>query len=65
VLVVAIFISTVSAGRFLEVIPAGLDAGTISTSGGQPRDVDLQRIRTMIRQKRLSDKEADFYKRIE
>jgi hypothetical protein len=65
VLVVAIFISAVSARRFLEVIPAGLEAGAISASGGQPRDVDLQRIRTMIRQRRLSDKEADFYKQIE
>jgi hypothetical protein len=65
VLVVAIFVSTVSVGRFLQVIPAGLDTGAISASGGEPRDVDLQRVRTMIRQKRLSDKEADFYKMIE
>ena len=31
-------------------------------AAGQPRDVDLERIREMIRQKRLSDHEAEFYK---
>ena len=65
VLVVAIFVSTVSVSRFLQVIPAGLDEVAVSVSGGQPRDVDLQRIREMIQQKRLSDKEADFYEKLE
>jgi len=49
----------------LQVIPAGLDEVAVSVSGGQPRDVDLQRIREMIQQKRLSDKEADFYEKLE
>jgi len=65
VLIVALFISVVSAGRFMEVVPAGPDAGAVSASGGQPRDVDVQRVRTMIREKKLSDKEAEFYKQIE
>ncbi|MHC4750993.1 MAG: 4Fe-4S binding protein [Planctomycetota bacterium] len=65
VLIVAIFISTVSVSRLLQVVGAGYDEVAISVTGGQPRDVDLQRIRTMIRQKKLSDKEADFYKEIE
>ena len=65
VLIVALFISTVSADRFLKVIPAGPEAVAVSASGGQPRDVDVQRVQTMIRQKRLSDKEAEFYKKIE
>jgi len=65
VLVVAVFVSTVFVSKFLQVIPAGLDAGAVSVTGGQPREVDLQRIRTMIQQKRLSDKEADFYKKTE
>jgi len=65
VLVVATLISTVSVKRFLQVIPAGLDhPTTLASSGGQPRDVDLQRIRTMIRQKRLSDREAEFYEKV-
>jgi len=49
VFVVAILISTVSISRFLQVIPTGLSQPTVSTaSGGQPRDIDLQRVRTLI-----------------
>jgi len=65
VLAVVILVSTVSVSRFLQVIPAGLEYPTALAAGGQPRDVDLQRIRTMIRQKRLSDQEAEFYKKVE
>lgn len=65
VLTVAILTSAVSVGRFLEVLPAGAGAEAVSASGGQPRDVDMQRVQTLIREKRLSDKEADFYKKVE
>jgi len=66
VLVVAIFVSTVSVSRFLQVIPTGLDyAATLSAAGGEPRDVDMQRIRTLIEQNKLSDREAEFYKKVE
>jgi hypothetical protein len=65
VLAVAIFVSALSASRFLRVVPAGLDYVATSAAGGQPRDIDLERIREMIRQGKLSDKEADFYKKIE
>jgi predicted membrane-bound spermidine synthase/Na+-translocating ferredoxin:NAD+ oxidoreductase RnfG subunit len=65
VIIVALFISTVSADRFLKVIPAGSEEVSVSASGGQPRDVDMQRVDTMIQQKRLSDKEAEFYKKVE
>ena len=64
-LIVALLASAVSVGRFLEVIPVGAEGAALSASGGQPRDVDIQRVRTMIGEKRLSDKEADFYKKIE
>ncbi|MHC4543093.1 MAG: 4Fe-4S binding protein [Planctomycetota bacterium] len=66
VLVVAVLVSTVSVSRLLQVIPAsiGKSAGTQS-AGGEPRDVDLQRIRTMIEQNRLSNREAEFYKKVE
>ena len=50
VLIVALFILTVSADRFLKVVPAGSEMGAVSASGGQPRDVDVQRVRTMIRE---------------
>ena len=65
VLVVAIFVSTVSVRRFLQVVPAGTDKEVVSVTGGQVRDVDVQRVREMIRQKQLSDKESEFYKRLE
>ncbi len=65
VLAVVILVSTVSVSRFLQVIPAGREYPTALATGGQPRDVDLQRIRTMIRQKKLSDQEAEFYKKVE
>jgi hypothetical protein len=66
VLVVAVFVSTISVRRFLQVIPSGFERAVvyISSGTGQPRDVDMQRIRTMIRQKKLSDKEAQFYKKL-
>ncbi len=66
VLIAAILISTVSVSRFSQVIGAGIgtSAGTQPT-GGEPRDVDLQRIRTMIEQNKLSDREAEFYKKVE
>jgi len=66
VLVVAVFVATTSVSRFLQVIPTGLDyAATLSASGGEPRDVDMQRIRTLIEQNKLSDREAEFYKKVE
>ncbi|MHC4112434.1 MAG: 4Fe-4S binding protein, partial [Planctomycetota bacterium] len=66
VLVVAIFISMVSVSRLLQVIPTGIGKSAgIQSAGGEPRDVDLQRIRTMIEQNRLSDREAEFYKKVE
>jgi hypothetical protein len=65
VIIAALFISAVSADRFLNVIPAGAEAVAVSASGGQPRDVDVQRVRTLIREKKLSDKEAEFYKQVE
>ena len=36
-----------------------------ASSGGRPREVDVQRIQKMIEQKRLSDEEAQFYKKVE
>jgi spermidine synthase len=65
VLAVTILVSTVSVSRFLQVIPTGLEYPTALAAGGQPRDVDLQRIRTMIRQQKLSNQEAEFYKKVE
>ena len=67
VVITAVFVSTISVRRFLQVIPKGFEQATVyvPTGAGQPRNVDMQRIRTMIRQKKLSDKEAEYYKKIE
>jgi len=64
--IAAIFISGVSANIFLQTIPSGIEQPAASAlSGGQPRNVDTKLIRTMIDQKRLSEKEAKFYKKLE
>ncbi len=63
--VVAIFAASISVSRFLQVIPVRSDYVTsFAPSGGVPRDVDLQKIRMLIEQNRLSDREADFYKKV-
>ncbi len=66
VLAIGTLVSVVSVRRFVEVVPAGMERqAAFVSSAGQIRDVDLQRIRTMIEQKRLSDREAEFYKKID
>lgn len=67
VVVMAIFVSAISVRRFLQIIPAGFEQAAVyvPSGAGQPRNVDMQRIRNMIRQKKLSDKEAEFYRKIE
>jgi len=61
----AIIVSAVSIRTLTRVVSrsgAGITAGA---SAGQVRDVDAERIEKMIRDKRLSDREADFYKKLE
>jgi len=66
VLCLLFFVSALSVSRFLQVVPTGRDYYiALAPSGGQPRDVDIQRIRTLLEQKRLSDREAEFYKKVE
>lgn len=66
VLVVAIFISAVSVNRYLQVARTAFGQPVVTvSSGGQPRDVDLRKIRQMIRQKKLSDEESQFYEKVE
>jgi len=68
VLTVAALISMASVSRFFQVTSIRLSRPAISVSvsaAGEPRDVDIERIRKMIQQKKLSDREAKFYKRID
>jgi polyferredoxin len=66
VLIAGVLMAGVSVGQFRRVMPTMLE-GPAATVGaaGQPRDVDLQRIRTLIDQGRLSNKEADHYKKLD
>jgi spermidine synthase len=66
VLTLGVLMAGVSVNQFRRVMPAVLE-GPAATVGaaGQPRDVDLQRIRTLIEQGRLSNKEADHYKKLD
>ncbi len=66
VVITAMFVSTISVNRFLEILPTGVEKTAFSaSSGGQPRDVDIERVRRMIGEKKLSDKEAQFYEKVD
>ena len=65
VALIAIFISAVSISTAWQTLSTEMALSSAPGSAGVVRDVDLQKIRTMIRQNRLSDHEADFYKKIE
>jgi len=56
------WITLTHAERALSRLTAAEAVGT--PTAGQPRDVDLERIRELIRERRLSDHEAEFYKRL-
>jgi hypothetical protein len=66
VVVIALFIAGVVFQEFSESLPATSAAPAVSSRAiGQPRDVDIDKIRQMIQQGELSDKEAQFYKKSE
>ena len=68
VIIIALLISISSINRLSRIVSSSFDqtVAVVSTSsGGRPRDVDLQRVRTMIEQNKLSDKEAEFYRKAE
>ncbi len=66
VLALAFIFSGVSIQKFLEIVPYGLEQTAVSAAtGGQPRDVDMQRIRQMLERQMLSDREAEFYKKLQ
>jgi hypothetical protein len=64
VVVIAISLAAISVNSLVYELPAPALA-SVSVSGGQPRNADEQKIKTMIREKKLSDREADFYKKAE
>lgn len=63
-LITGIVISALYIDKFLDAIPAPAEyPSAFTSSAGQPRNVDIQRIRTLIEEKKLSDREADFYEK--
>ncbi len=65
-LIAALFVSAISVKKFLEVAPVTIEhAAPPASAAGQPRDIDLQRVRSLIERKQLSDHEAQFYKKVE
>jgi hypothetical protein len=62
VLVIAIWISAWSVQSLVRELPA-TTAVAATPSAGQQRNVDMQQVKKMIREGKLSDREADFYKK--
>jgi predicted membrane-bound spermidine synthase len=66
VMVVAVVLSAGSVKKLQLAAGTAVAGGSaVGYPGGQSRDVDLARIRTMVEQKRLSDREAQFYRKLE
>lgn len=64
VVTVVVLMLAVCADRAIKAVPSDFYRPAFAVSpAGQPRDVDMQRVRSMIEQKKLSDKEARFYKK--
>jgi len=64
VVVIAIGLAAVSVNSLVHELPASA-AIAETASGGQPRNADEQKIKTMIRENKLSGREAEFYKKAE
>ncbi len=61
-----LFVAALSLGQFRQVMPLLLEEPVATVgAGGQPRDVDVRQIRTLIDQGRLSDRKAEYYSEIE
>jgi hypothetical protein len=56
-------VSALSVRSFVRELPASVSVAAAEVSGGQPRNVDLQKIRTMIQENKLSDHNAEYYKK--
>jgi hypothetical protein len=63
VLIIALGISVLSVRSFVRELPTSTNVIAAAVSGGQPRNVDSQKIRTMIQENKLSDHEAEYYKK--
>ncbi len=62
VVVCGLFVASVSVSQFRRVMPTLLQEPVPAATAGQPRDVDVRQIRTLIEQHQLSDHKAQYYK---
>lgn len=61
-----LFVAGLSVSQLRLAMPEVLQESIKATgAGGQPRDVDVRQIRTLIEQGRLSNHEAEHYKQVE
>jgi spermidine synthase/Na+-translocating ferredoxin:NAD+ oxidoreductase RnfG subunit len=66
VLIVGVLMAGVSIRDLRRAMPAVTQPSTVTLgAAGQPRDVDLRRVRALIEQGRLSDEEARHYKKLD
>ncbi len=61
-----LLITSASLSQFRRVMPLILEEPASTTAAaGQPRDVDVRQIRTLLEQHQLSDRKAEYYKQLE
>jgi hypothetical protein len=66
VVVIGAIVPALSGKRLIQVAPVAVQAAPAAISAaGQPRDVDERLVRRLIEQKKLSDQEAEFYRKVE
>ncbi len=66
VVVIGAIVPALSVKRLIQVAPVAVQATPAAVSAaGQPRDVDERLVRRLIEQKKLSDREAEFYRKVE
>jgi NosR/NirI family nitrous oxide reductase transcriptional regulator len=58
-----LFVAGISLNQFHRIMPLILEEPVPATAtAGQPRDVDVRQIRTLIEQHQLSDRKAEYYR---
>jgi hypothetical protein len=57
-----LFSMSISLSQFRRVMPSLLEEPIAAATAGQPRDVDVRQIRTLIEQRQLSNHKAQYYK---
>ncbi|MHC4164633.1 MAG: hypothetical protein ACYSUM_21140 [Planctomycetota bacterium] len=68
VLAVAVFavaLTAIALAETAKVIARGPGDATFSPTAGEPRDLDLEQIKRLLRSRDLSDREALHYERLE